>query len=156
LPATRAKFRGDPATLSRVLLTAQDIYHFREGTYFRAYETLGAHTVPAATADTPAGTRFAVWAPNAEALSVIGDFNGWRRGRDALTPRQDSSGIWEGVVAGVGAGALYKYHLVSKQGHYKVDKSDPYAFRAELPPRTASIVWELDYRWQDAEWMKHR
>lgn len=76
-----------------MLLTAQDIYHFREGTYFRAYERLGAHVVRTGSAEMPAGTRFAVWAPNAEAVSVIGDFNGWRRGRDPLKPREDSSGI---------------------------------------------------------------
>ena len=139
-----------------MLLTAQDIYHFREGTYFRAYERLGAHVVRSGTADMPAGTRFAVWAPNAEAVSVIGDFNGWRRGRDPLEAREDSSGIWQGVVAGVGAGALYKYHIVSGHGRNKVDKSDPYAFRAESPPRTASIVWDLDYGWQDSAWMRHR
>jgi 1,4-alpha-glucan branching enzyme len=139
-----------------VLLTAQDIYHFREGTYFRAYERLGAHVVRAANAAAPAGTHFAVWAPNAEAVSVIGDFNGWDRGRNALAPRADSSGIWEGAVAAVGPGTLYKFHIVSRHGRYKVDKSDPYAFRGELPPRTASIVWDLDYDWQDADWMKRR
>jgi 1,4-alpha-glucan branching enzyme len=139
-----------------VLLTDQDIYHFREGTYFRAYETLGAHAAPATDTGTPAGTRFAVWAPNAAAVSVIGDFNDWRRGRNLLSPRADSSGIWEGVVAGVGRGALYKYHIASRHAHHLVDKSDPYAFRTELPPRTASIVWDLDYHWQDEEWLQRR
>ena len=139
-----------------MLLTAQDIYHFREGTYFRAYEKLGAHIVRADAPAAPAGTRFVVWAPNAEAVSVVGDFNGWHRGKNPLAPRDDSSGIWQGVVAGVGAGALYKYHVISQHGQYKVDKSDPFAFRAELPPRTASIVWDLDYQWQDGDWMKQR
>jgi 1,4-alpha-glucan branching enzyme len=137
-----------------VLLTHQDIYHFREGTYFRAYEKLGAHTL-AADSGTP-GTRFAVWAPNARAVSVIGDFNGWERGRHPLSSRADSSGIWEGVVPGIGAGALYKYHLVSRDADYTVDKCDPYAFRTEAPPRTASVVWDLDYRWSDADWMQRR
>ncbi|HYB32348.1 MAG TPA: 1,4-alpha-glucan branching protein GlgB [Steroidobacteraceae bacterium] len=137
-----------------MLLTPQDIYHFREGTYFRAYEKLGAHRL-AAHPDAP-GTHFAVWAPNAGAVSVIGDFNGWERGRHPLRCRGDSSGIWEGVVPGLGAGALYKYHLVSRQGDYAVDKCDPYAFRAEVPPRTASVVWDLDYRWSDSAWMQQR
>jgi len=137
-----------------VLLTEQDIYHFREGTYYRAYEKLGAH--PATAADPTRATRFAVWAPNASAVSVIGDFNHWRRGHTRLSPRDDSSGIWEGVVEGVGPGALYKYHVVSRHGGQAVDKSDPYAFRTELPPRTASVVWNLAYEWRDAQWMQRR
>jgi len=137
-----------------VLLTEQDIYHFREGTYYRAYEKLGAH--PATAADPTRATRFAVWAPNASAVSVIGDFNHWRRGHTRLSPRDDSSGIWEGVVEGVGPGALYKYHVVSRHGGQAVDKSDPYAFRTELPPRTASMVWNLAYEWRDAQWMQRR
>jgi 1,4-alpha-glucan branching enzyme len=137
-----------------VLLTEQDIYHFREGTYYRAYEKLGAH--PATAADPTRATRFAVWAPNASAVSVIGDFNHWRRGHNRLSPRSDSSGIWEGMVEGVGPGALYKYHVVSRHGGPAVDKSDPYAFRTELPPRTASVVWNLAYEWRDAQWMQRR
>jgi len=137
-----------------VLLTEQDIYHFREGTHFQAYDKLGAH--PVADADPQRGTRFAVWAPNASAVSVIGDFNHWRRGQHRLSSRADSSGIWEGVVEGVGPGALYKYHVVSRPGGYAVDKSDPYAFRTELPPRTASMVWDLAYTWGDAAWMQRR
>ena len=137
-----------------MLLTEQDIYHFREGTYYRAYEKLGAH--PATAADPTRATRFAVWAPNASAVSVIGDFNHWRRGHTRLSPRNDSSGIWEGVVEGVGPGALYKYHVVSRHGGQAVDKSDPYAFRTELPPRTASVVWNLAYEWRDAQWMQRR
>jgi 1,4-alpha-glucan branching enzyme len=136
-----------------VLLTEQDIYHFREGTHFRAYEKLGAHPV---CAGATGATRFAVWAPNASAVSVVGDFNHWRRGHARLSPREDSSGIWEGVLEGVGPGALYKYHVVARQGGHAVDKSDPYAFRAELPPRTASVVWDLAYSWQDAQWMQRR
>jgi 1,4-alpha-glucan branching enzyme len=135
-----------------VLLTEHDIYHFREGTYVRAYEKLGAH---AFVEDGRPGTHFAVWAPNAAAVSVVGDFNGWRPGRQPLRPRYDSSGIWEATVAGVGAGALYKYHVVARDGG-AVDKSDPYAFRGEVPPRTASVVWNLDYAWQDGDWQRRR
>ncbi|HLJ36955.1 MAG TPA: 1,4-alpha-glucan branching protein GlgB [Steroidobacteraceae bacterium] len=138
-----------------MLLTAQDIYHFREGTYLRAYERLGAHPVPAAEGASPA-TSFAVWAPNASAVSVIGDFNGWERGRHPLSARADSSGIWEGTVTGVGRGALYKYHVVERDGRRGTDKADPYGFRCEVPPRTASVVWDLDYAWGDAAWMEGR
>jgi 1,4-alpha-glucan branching enzyme len=136
-----------------MLLTAQDIYHFREGTYFRAYERLGAHAVGA---DAARGTHFALWAPNASAVSVVGDFNAWQRGRHPLHPRHDSSGIWEGTIEGIGAGALYKYHVVARDGHTATDKADPYAFRAEVPPRTASVVWDLGYQWGDEHWMGTR
>jgi len=139
-----------------VLLTDQNIYHFREGTFFRAYEKLGAHPQGAADARGGAGTHFAVWAPNASAVSVVGDFNGWQRGRHALAPRGDSSGIWEGTLPGVGPGALYKYHVVSPKAGFAVDKADTYAFRAEVPPRTASVVWDLAYDWHDTEWMAQR
>jgi 1,4-alpha-glucan branching enzyme len=138
------------------LLTEQDIYLFREGTLFRAYEKLGAH--PAAAnghAGRARGTHFALWAPNAERVSVVGDFNGWRPGADPLQARGDDSGIWSGVAA-AGDGALYKYHITSRVGGYQVDKSDPFAFRCELPPRTASVVWHLDYDWGDGEWLRRR
>jgi 1,4-alpha-glucan branching enzyme len=138
-----------------VLLTEQDIYHFREGTYLRAYEKLGAHALRA-TDGAPYGTRFVVWAPNAATVTVVGDFNGWDRQRHPLKARADSSGIWEGTVAGVGPGALYKYHVVSRHAGYTVDKCDPYAFCTELPPRTASVVWDLGFEWHDADWMRRR
>ncbi len=137
-----------------MLLTEQEIYHFREGTYVRAYERLGAHAAPAPDG-TPA-THFAVWAPNASAVSVIGDFNGWERGRHPLAVRADSSGIWEKTIPGVGAGTLYKYHVTPQGGGPATDKADPYAFRAELPPRTASVVWDLSYTWSDEEWVRER
>jgi 1,4-alpha-glucan branching enzyme len=88
-------------------------------------------------------------------VSVVGDWNGWRAGADRLAPR-GSSGIWEGFVAGVGRGAVYKYHVDSRVGGYRVDKADPFAFQAEAPPRTASIVWPLDYEWGDKTWMEAR
>ena len=135
-----------------MLLTDRDIYHFREGSYVRAYEKLGAHASGAAGAP---GTHFAVWAPNASAVSVIGDFNGWVPDEHALQPRGDSSGIWEGELPGIGKGALYKYHVRSRLGGVG-EKADPYAFYAEQPPRTASRVWDLDYLWHDAEWLARR
>ncbi len=134
-----------------MLLTEQDIYHFREGTYFRAYERLGAHADPAGGA-----THFAVWAPNADAVSVLGDFNGWSRGADPLQPRWDSSGIWEGSIASAARGALYKYAITARHSGETLEKSDPYAFCTEVPPRTASVVWDLGYQWHDAAWMSRR
>jgi 1,4-alpha-glucan branching enzyme len=138
-----------------VLLTDQDIYLFREGTHVRAYEKLGAHPV-ARRPDREQGTHFAVWAPNAASVSVVGDFNGWNPSSHPLTPRSDSSGIWEAFAPAVRAGSLYKYHIVSRHAGYTVDKSDPFAFYCETPPRTASVVWDLSYEWGDVEWMGRR
>jgi len=129
----------------------QDLHLFNEGRHYRAYQKLGAHPMER---DGRAGTHFAVWAPNAERVSVIGEWNGWEKGRQPLAER-GGSGLWEGFLAGVGSGMPYKYHLVSRQG-YAVDKADPFGFRHETPPRTGSIVWDLDYAWEDADWMGDR
>jgi len=134
------------------LLSAQDLYLFNEGSHCRLYDKLGAHLH---TVDDVAGTTFAVWAPNARYVSVIGDFNGWDRGSHPLRPR-GSSGIWEGFIPGVGEGATYKYHIASHHHSYRVDKADPFAFFAEVPPKTASRVWDLEYTWNDHEWMANR
>lgn len=128
-------------------LTADDLHLFNEGTHHRLYQKLGAHVVEG-------GTRFAVWAPNARAVSVIGDWNGWTPGRDELHPRQ-SSGIWEGVIKNIGHGCRYKYAIVGPDGH-KRDKADPFAARAEHPPATASMVWECRHEWRDQAWMTSR
>jgi 1,4-alpha-glucan branching enzyme len=101
------------------------------------------------------GTHFAVWAPNARAVSVIGEWNDWKPEAQALEPLEDS-GIWEGFVEGVGAGARYKYSIDPNGGTQRIDKADPFAFRAEEPPATASIVWTLEHEWQDADWMRTR
>src|SRR3569833_2610539 len=132
-----------------MLLTEQDIYLFREGPFVRAYEKLGAHS-------TSQGTHFAVWAPNAQSVAVVGDFNGWNPTSHKLEPRGDSSGLWEAFLPYVRPGTLYKYHIVSRHACYSVDKADPYAFYAEVPPRTASVVWDLSYEWGDDEWMRTR
>ena len=123
------------------LLTERDIYHFREGTHFRAYEKLGAHPVTpdGRNAGDDAGTFFGVWAPNAARVSVVGDFNGWDPRSHVLDAASGDSGIWTGFVPGIGAGALYKFHIESQRNGYKVQKSDPFAFRCEEPPRTASV-----------------
>ena len=135
------------------LFTDQDIYLFREGNHFQLYEKLGAHLM---TAGQQEGTYFAVWAPNAEKISVVGDFNGWNPRSNPLGPRWDSSGIWEGFIPGVGKGAIYKYHILSRYADFKVEKGDPFAFYWEIPPNTASRVWDLDYTWKDGEWMRNR
>jgi 1,4-alpha-glucan branching enzyme len=135
------------------MLTEQDVYLFREGNLFRAYEKLGAHL---ANSEGAAGTHFAVWAPNAGRVSVVGDFNDWSPERNALIQRKDGSGIWEGFIPGVGEGALYKYRIVSRYGAYTIEKSDPVAFRSEAPPRTASIVCNPCHEWGDAEWVNGR
>jgi 1,4-alpha-glucan branching enzyme len=134
------------------LLTPQDLYLFNEGSHYRLYQKLGSH---ACVVDGVAGTMFAVWAPAAEQVFVMGDFNRWNKTGHRLHPRA-SSGIWEGFVPGVGKGEHYKYHIVSRYHGYRVDKADPFGFFHEVPPKTATIVWDLDYTWGDEEWMKTR
>jgi 1,4-alpha-glucan branching enzyme len=130
-------------------LSQDDLYLFNEGSHLRLYEKLGAHLMSAAGVE---GTYFAVFAPNAVAVTVIGDFNGWNKTSHPLNAR-GNSGIWEGFIPAVRIGEHYKYHIVSRYGGYEVDKADPFAFTSELPPRTASIVWDLDYPWADQDWM---
>jgi 1,4-alpha-glucan branching enzyme len=129
-----------------------DRHLFAEGTHGRAYEHLGAHLT---TRGGKAGVAFAVWAPNAAAVSVIGDFEGWGQSPVPLT-LQATSGIWEGFIAGLTEGTHYKYRIASQRDGYRVDKADPYGVRTELPPATASIVWDLAYSWKDTAWMAER
>jgi 1,4-alpha-glucan branching enzyme len=135
------------------LITDHDTYLFKEGNHFNLYEKMGSHIV---NADGVLGTFFAVWAPNAEKVSVIGDFNGWDQEAHALGPRWDGSGIWEGFIPELGHGAIYKYHILSKENGYSVDKGDPYAAHWETPPKTGSIIWDTSYDWNDGEWMANR
>jgi 1,4-alpha-glucan branching enzyme len=132
------------------LLDAQDLYLFNEGTHLRLWEKLGAHLVRVDGRD---GVFFAVWAPNAERVSVIGDWNGWNGAAHPLRVL-GSSGIWAGFVAGVARGARYKYRI--ERGAFRVDKTDPLALHCEVSPDTASIVWTLEHAWSDAEWMATR
>jgi 1,4-alpha-glucan branching enzyme len=132
------------------VLTDQDIYLFREGTHSQLHSKLGCMLLPGS------GAHFAVWAPNAAAVSVIGEWNGWRPGEDSLAPRADSSGIWEGAAQAVQHGHAYKYHITSQVDGFVVEKADPYAICCELPPATASRAWTLEYEWQDAAWMAAR
>jgi 1,4-alpha-glucan branching enzyme len=138
---------------SHSFISDQDIYLFKEGNHFRLYDKLGAHLT---VKDGVAGVHFAVWAPNAERVCVIGDFNGWNRNSHPLGARWDSSGIWEGFIPGLKNGALYKYFIASKHQGYCVEKKDPYSFFNETPPKTASIVWDLGYQWNDQSWMQKR
>ncbi len=131
------------------LLTDDDLYLFNEGSHFALYQKLGAHPMVHAG---QTGTYFAVWAPNARYVSVIGDFNGWNTTTHPLAVR-DHSGIWEGFVANVTQGAHYKYHIESAFNGYKVAKADPFGFWHEEPPKTASVVWDLAYTWDDDEWV---
>ncbi len=134
------------------LLADQDLHLFNEGTHYRLYEKLGAHRMQAKGME---GTHFAVWAPNARNVFVMGDFNGWNQGELHLGAR-GHSGIWEGFVPGVAKGAHYKYSIESHQRGYRGEKCDPFAVFCETPPQTASIVWDLDYTWNDAEWLRTR
>ena len=134
------------------LLTDFDISLFRSGKHYRMYEKLGSHVVQNQGVT---GTLFAVWAPNATYVSVIGNFNGWNRGEHPLNPRWDGSGIWEGWIPNIGNGEVYKYFIASNTGA-DIEKGDPYALRWEHPPQTASIVWDTWYEWKDQDWMKTR
>jgi 1,4-alpha-glucan branching enzyme len=133
------------------LLTAFELYLHGEGTHYESYRTLGAHPV---SCQGVAGVRFAVWAPNAQVVSVTGDFNQWDRTRHPMRLRD--GGVWELFLPGVAVGACYKYSILSREGHEQ-DKSDPYGFFAEVPPKSASVVWPLgNYSWGDGEWMAAR
>src|SRR6266487_3644620 len=126
------------------LLTDFDIHLFRTGKHFKLYDKLGAHETEFKG---QSGIYFAVWAPNAREVSVIGNFNYWQNDRHKLNPRWDESGIWEGFFPGVSKGEVYKFAIHSNTGEY-LEKADPFAFFAETPPRTASIVWDNEYKWK--------
>jgi 1,4-alpha-glucan branching enzyme len=135
------------------LFTEEDIYFFKEGRHFRLYDKLGAHPMEV---EGQQGTLFAVWAPNAQRVSVIADFNNWNQDAHILHPRQDQSGIWEGFVPGAHPGQLYKYHIRSMYHMYSSDRADPFARHTEIPPNTSSVVWDLNYQWNDGQWMEER
>ena len=135
------------------LFTDFDIDLFKAGKHFRLYEKFGSHPM---VVDGIEGTYFAVWAPTANQVSVIGDFNHWNDGEHKLNVRWDSSGIWEGFIPLVEKGATYKYKIHSNNQGYISEKADPYARRCEHPPLTASVVWNDDYKWKDKSWLKTR
>ncbi len=135
------------------LFTEQDTYLFKQGNHFKLYDKLGSHPM---TVDRVDGMHFAVWAPNAKEVSVVGDFNGWDPEKHKLAARWDGTGIWEGFIPGLKSGIIYKYHIKSREDNYTVDKGDPYAYSWELSPNTASMTWDLEYEWNDRQWMHDR
>lgn len=150
---------NDIATLSRPnvmydfsLLSDYDAYLFNQGEHYEIWRKLGAHPL---TVEGMAGTYFAVWAPASKSVAVVGDFNDWNRESHPLRPF-GSSGIWEGFIPDLHHGSLYKYHIVSADGNYRVDKADPYGYFHEVAPKTASVIWDLDYDWNDSRWMHAR
>ena len=130
-------------------LTENDIYLFLEGTHTKLADVLGAHVIPEG-----GGTQFAVWAPNARSVSVVGPFNGWQREATPLSPV--GGGIWQGFAHGLMSGAHYKYWVESKLNNYKAAKADPFGFFQDTPPATTSIIWDLAYQWSDNEWIRYR
>jgi 1,4-alpha-glucan branching enzyme len=141
-----------PAAVTFSLLTDFDVHLFKTGKHFKLYEKMGAHFIKDAEKQ---GTYFAVWAPNAKAISVIGNFNHWSDGKHRMNPRWDESGIWEGFFADIKHGEAYKYAIHSNSGEY-LEKSDPFASYCELPPKTASIVWTPKFEWKDTVWLHDR
>ena len=134
------------------LFSEFDIHLFKAGKHYHLYNKLGSHQV---RHQGKTGVYFAVWAPNAEYVSVIGNFNGWHREIYPMNARWDGSGIWEIFIPNLTRGEYYKYFIRSRSG-YTVEKGDPYAVHWENPPNTASIVWDLDFKWTDKNWLKER
>jgi 1,4-alpha-glucan branching enzyme len=139
-----------PLTQPSIGLEPHDAYLFREGTHARLYDRLGCHL------DAQGGARFAVWAPNAESVSVVGEWNHWSGDADPLSPDPGGTGVWHGHVPHAAVGQTYKYRIRSRVGGYVVDKADPCAFGSELAPATGSRICDLSYQWNDVEWMATR
>nr|WP_299066873.1 1,4-alpha-glucan branching protein GlgB [uncultured Allomuricauda sp.] len=139
--------------ISHSLFTEFDINLFKAGKHFRLYDKLGSHLLEV---DGVKGTYFAVWAPSAKSVAVIGDFNFWETGEHQLNVRWDESGIWEGFVPGVDKGTKYKYKIQSHNNDIWTEKADPFGRYCEQPPKTASVVWEAKYNWKDKNWMETR
>ncbi|MGB0840118.1 MAG: 1,4-alpha-glucan branching protein GlgB, partial [Chitinophagales bacterium] len=135
------------------LFTDFDINLFKQGKHYRLYEKLGSHVM---TLEEVVGTYFAVWAPNAKQVSVIGDFNEWDKKSHLLHVRLDGSGIWEGFIPDTGHGTVYKYAIHSNLGDQQLEKGDPFALQWETPPKTASVVGHTYYDWEDEKWMANR
>jgi len=149
----KRKIKKEQVIYSSSLLTDHDIYLFKEGNHFNLFRKFGSHLMDI---DNVKGTNFAVWAPNAERVSVIGDFNGWNRNAHPLRGREDASGIWEGFIPGAAKGNMYKYHIASRYSNYTVDKGDPFALFWQVAPKTSSVIWSLEYEWKDDDWMRTR
>ena len=139
--------------IAHSLFSEFDIALFKSGKHFKLYEKLGSHPM---TLDGVEGTYFAVWAPTANQVSVIGNFNSWQDASHQLNVRWDESGIWEGFIPNVGKGEIYKYGIHSNNHGIRTEKADPFARYCEHPPKTASIIWDVVYKWKDADWMEKR
>jgi 1,4-alpha-glucan branching enzyme len=135
------------------LFSEFDIDLFKSGKHYKLYEKMGAHPVEV---NGVKGVYFAVWAPSAKSVSVVGDFNFWIQGEHLLHVRWDSSGIWEGFIPHVEVGTTYKYKIQSYNGDIITEKADPFARFCENPPRTGSIIWDTAYEWNDTSWMDYR
>ena len=145
-----AKKANRAATTTTERISRDDLFLFNEGTHSRLYRFMGAHPCEV---DGEPGVAFAVWAPGARGVSVVGDFNGWEAGKHELSP-VESSGIWSGVVRGAAVGDRYKYAIETGRGQRL--KADPFARFAETAPATASVVHAGSYEWGDKEWMSVR
>ncbi len=142
---------GDPVLYDYSLFSETDIYLIKEGRHFNIFDKFGAHLVEHKNIK---GVYFALWAPNAEKVSVSGDFNKWSKTSHKLSARWDGSGIWEGFIPNLKQSDIYKYHIVSKVDNYKVFKADPVAFLYENAPKTASVIWDLSYEWKDQQYLQ--
>jgi len=143
---------GTPRVSNVTRFSAEDLHLFNEGRHFRLHHHLGCHAMIAEGVE---GCYFAVWAPNADRVAVVGDFNGWDGGAHALYARE-SSGVWEGFVPGAHVGQAYKYRIRSRLGGVEVDKADPVGRHFEVPSNTATRVWESSYQWRDDDWVARR
>ncbi|MDT0650943.1 1,4-alpha-glucan branching protein GlgB [Autumnicola edwardsiae] len=151
-PAKKAAKKSEVAE-GASLLSEYDVHLFREGKHYHLYKKFGSHLMEH---EGTQGVYFAVWAPNAEKVSVIGDFNGWDRQTNPMKARNDESGIWEAFIPEAKNGSMYKYYIRSHNNGYEAEKGDPFAFKWETPPNTASVVWDLEGTWNDGHWMKKR
>ncbi len=134
------------------LFSTEDIEKFQKGKHFRLYEKMGGHLMEYKGL---AGIYFAVWAPYAKSVSVISDFNEWNDSKHPLFARWDHSGIWEGFIPNITTGEIYKYAIQSASGE-RLEKGDPFANFWEVKPKTATITWDLNYKWTDGNWMRWR
>ena len=145
--------RNGPGAVPVSTISPFDLHLLAEGRHYRSFDKLGAHL---REVDGVRGVHFAVWAPNAAQVDVLGDFNAWAAGATPLRVREEA-GVWEAFVPGIGVGALYKYRVVSRFNGYESERADPYGFGAEIRPQTASKVVDLDqYVWTDEEWLARR